>query len=62
MNCKQRVGYLRNFLGSRSGTGATRLDEAYCRATVGEMTEEIIKSFLEHHFEPSSNDDFKTEP
>jgi len=26
------------------------------------MTEEMIKNYLEHHFEPNPNDDFKTEP
>jgi putative transposase len=31
-------------------------------ATVGQMTEEMIKNYLEHHFEPNPNDDFKTEP
>jgi putative transposase len=34
----------------------------YFCATVGQMTEEMIKNYLEHHFEPNSNDDFKTEP
>jgi len=26
------------------------------------MTEEVIKQYLEHHFEPKPNDDFKMEP
>ena len=26
------------------------------------VTEEMIKNYLEHHFEPNPNDDFKTEP
>jgi len=26
------------------------------------MTEEMIKQYLEHHFEPKANDDFKMEP
>jgi len=26
------------------------------------MTEEMIKQYLEHHFEPKPNDDFKMEP
>jgi len=26
------------------------------------MTEEMIKQYLEHHFEPTPNDDFKMEP
>ena len=26
------------------------------------VTEEMIKQYLEHHFEPKSNDDFKVEP
>jgi putative transposase len=34
----------------------------YFCATVGQMTEEMIKNYLEHHFEPNPNDDFKTEP
>jgi putative transposase len=31
-------------------------------ATVGQMTEEMIKAYLEHHFEPKPSDDFKVEP
>ena len=34
----------------------------YFCATVGQMTDEMIKQYLEHHFEPNPNDDFKTEP
>ncbi len=34
----------------------------YFCATVGQMTEEMIKRYLEHHFEPSSNDNFRAEP
>jgi putative transposase len=34
----------------------------YFCATVGQMTEEMIKQYLEHHFEPNPNDDFKMEP
>ena len=30
--------------------------------TVGQMTEEMIKQYLEHHFEPNQNDNFKMEP
>jgi len=26
------------------------------------MTEEMIKQYLEHHFEPNPNDDFRMEP
>jgi len=26
------------------------------------MTEEMIKQYLEHHFEPNPNDNFKMEP
>jgi len=26
------------------------------------MTEEMIKQYLEHHFEPMPNDDFRMEP
>lgn len=29
---------------------------------VGQMTEEMIEQYLEHHFEPKANDDFKMEP
>jgi putative transposase len=36
--------------------------ELYFCATVGQMTEEMIKAYLEHHFEPKPNDDFKMEP
>ena len=31
-------------------------------ATVGQMTEEMIKQYLEHHFESNPNDNFKMEP
>ncbi|MBT9096795.1 IS200/IS605 family transposase [Methylovulum psychrotolerans] len=31
-------------------------------ATVGQMTEGMIKQYLEHHFEPNPNDEFKMEP
>jgi putative transposase len=34
----------------------------YFCATVGQMTEEMIKQYLEHHFEPNTNDNFKMEP
>jgi len=34
----------------------------YFCATVGQMTEGMIKEYLEHHFEPKPNDDFKMEP
>jgi putative transposase len=33
----------------------------YFCVTVGEMTEEMITNYLEHHFEASPNDNFKTE-
>jgi len=34
----------------------------YFCATVGQMTEETIKLYLERHFEPNQNDNFKMEP
>ncbi|EIC28069.1 transposase [Methylomicrobium album BG8] len=34
----------------------------YFCATVGQMKEEMIKDYLEHHFEPNPNDNFKMEP
>jgi len=34
----------------------------YFCATVGQMTEEMIKQYLKHHFEPNTNDDFQMEP
>ena len=34
----------------------------YFGATVGEMTEEMIQEYLEHHFEPDLATDFKVEP
>ncbi len=33
----------------------------YFCVTVGQMTEEMIMKYLEHHFEASPNDHFKTE-
>jgi putative transposase len=34
----------------------------YFCATVGEMTEEMIQQYLEHHFEPDVASEFKVEP
>ena len=34
----------------------------YFCATVGDLTEDMIKAYLEHHFEPDPNADFKVEP
>jgi putative transposase len=34
----------------------------YFCATVGQMTEEMIQNYLEHHFEPNPDDNFKMEP
>ena len=34
----------------------------YFCVTVGDMTEEMIKNYLEHHFEPDPNDKFNVEP
>jgi len=34
----------------------------YFCATVGELTEEMIKAYLEHHFEPDPAKDFRVEP
>ena len=33
----------------------------YFCATVGQLTEEMIQEYLEHHFEPRPNDDFRME-
>lgn len=33
----------------------------YFCATVGQVTNKMIKSYLEHHFEPNKDDNFKTE-
>lgn len=34
----------------------------YFCSTVSQMTEEMIKDYLDHHFEPKPSDDFKVEP
>ena len=34
----------------------------YFCATVGQMTEEMIKNYLEHHFEPNPDEKFKLDP
>jgi putative transposase len=34
----------------------------YFCTTVGQMTDEMIKQYLEHHFEPNPNENFKIEP
>ena len=33
----------------------------YFCASSGQVTDEMIKTYLEHHFEPKPDDDFKTE-
>ena len=33
----------------------------YFCATSGQVTDDMIKSYLEHHFEPNKQDNFKTE-
>jgi putative transposase len=33
----------------------------YSRVTSGEVTEAMIKDYLEHHFEPKTDDNFRTE-
>jgi len=33
----------------------------YFCVTVGQMTKEMVKNYLEYHFEASPNDNFKTE-
>ena len=33
----------------------------YFCATSGQVTDEMIQAYLEHHFEPSKDDNFKTE-
>ena len=33
----------------------------YFCATAGQVTDEMIQSYLEHHFEPNPNDNFKTD-
>lgn len=30
-------------------------------ATSGQVTDDMVKTYLEHHFEPNPNDNFKTE-
>ena len=34
----------------------------YFCATAGNVTDEMIKTYLEHHFEPRKDDNFRTEP
>ena len=34
----------------------------YFCVTSGDLTEEMIKEYLEHHFEPKGDDNFKTDP
>ena len=34
----------------------------YCCATGGQMTEALIKQYLEHHVEPKPRDNFRLEP
>ena len=37
------------------------LTQLFC-ATVGQMSEEMIKEYLAHYFEPKQNDAFEVEP
>ena len=34
--------------------------QTFC-VTSGEVTEEMIRNYLEHHFEPKTDDNFRTE-
>ena len=34
----------------------------YFCVTAGQITDDMIQNYLEHHFEPNPNDNFKTEP
>jgi putative transposase len=34
----------------------------YFCVTSGDLSEEKIKEYLEHHFEPKGDDNFKTDP
>lgn len=34
----------------------------YFCATSGQVADERVKAYMEHHFEPNPNDNFKTEP
>lgn len=36
--------------------------EAIFVLTLGQMMEEMIRQYLEHHFKPNQNDNFKIEP
>lgn len=38
------------------------LARGYFCATIGQMTEEMVKEYLEHHFEPNPDDKFNIEP
>ena len=51
------VGYVHTLLRDASDQFKMGSPRAY-----GQMTEEMIKNYLEHHFEANPNDDFKTEP
>jgi len=67
-------GYGTTYTGTKGGTlhtdkaGPSGLPRqlstlpGYFCVTVGQMTEEMIEQYLEHHFEPRPNDDFKMEP
>lgn len=36
--------------------------QGYFCVTVGDMTEDMIKEYLDHHFEPDPARDFRVEP
>ncbi len=56
------VGRLSNrrFLTLNLTVGMVYTGCRFC-VTSGELTEEMIKEYLEHHFEPKVDDNFRTE-
>ena len=47
----------------KNGIGGSTFDaQGYFCATVGDMTEEMIKQYLEYHFEPDTGSNFNLEP
>ncbi len=61
-NCKIWADGAKRWIGATTVTrflGGVICGRGYFCATVGQMTEEMIKQYLENHFEPCSNDNFR---
>ena len=60
---KSTIHAARTYLGQKKNYGGMSFwARGYFCATVGQMTDGMIQNYLEHHFQPNLNDNFKMEP